>query len=93
MDEQDEHKMSPHKDGDKISHYMDTNLILPTVGFREEQPLKCAGILRLPPISDPIPSMAPPAPINAPSPPDDPPGVLVWSWGFTVVPKIGLEHS
>jgi hypothetical protein len=30
---------------------MDTNLILPTVGFREEQPLKCAGILRLPPIS------------------------------------------
>lgn len=68
-------------------------LILPAVGFRPQIPHILAGILILPPMSVPIPSIDPPAAIRAPSPPDDPPGPRFVSWGFKVRPYIGFEHS
>ena len=53
-------------------------------------PVKWAGILRLPPISVPRPRIDPPPAISAASPPEDPPGVLLWSWGLRVLPYTGL---
>lgn len=68
-------------------------LILPDVGLRPQIPHILAGILILPPMSVPIPSIDPPAAISAPSPPEDPPGPRFMSWGFKVRPYIGFEHS
>jgi hypothetical protein len=57
----------------------DLHLILPPVGFIAQHPDMWAGILKLPPISPPIPRIDPPPEINAASPPEDPPGILVGS--------------
>ena len=65
----------------------------PHVGLRVNMPQKSAGILRLPPMSLPIPMIEPPPPIRAPSPVDDPPGVRLQSRGLKVVPYKGLVQS
>lgn len=59
---------------------------LPAVGFKQHTPQKWAGILRLPPISLPQPSIDASAPSAHPSPPDDPPGPRFKLKGFSVVP-------
>ena len=56
-------------------------------------PQKWAGILKLPPTSDPNPKMDPPNANRDASPPDDPPGVLWLSNGLVVHPYTGLEHA
>ena len=69
------------------------SIIRPNVGFNEEMPQKCAGILTLPPTSDPRPKMDPPIAMRQASPPEEPPGVLVWSKGCVVTPKTGFEQA
>lgn len=68
-------------------------LTLPEPGLRPYSPQKCAGILMLPPISDPHPIADPPIAKSAPSPPLDPPGVYFPLYGFVVTPQRGFEHS
>jgi hypothetical protein len=52
-----------------------------------------AGILILPPISDPTPITDPRIASNPPSPPVDPPVVLLTSHGFKALPYIKLLDS
>lgn len=70
-----------------------TYLSLLPVGLRPQRPQKLDGRRMLPPRSDPKPRMDPPAAISAPSPPEEPPGLLRWSQGFSVWPKIALLQS
>ena len=67
-------------------------LILRLVGLIDEIPQNDAGTRTLPPISLPIPKVAPPAATRQASPPDDPPGVRSLQKGFFVIPQIGLPH-
>lgn len=66
-------------------------LSLPTVGLMEATPLKCAGILKLPPISVPVPNMHPCAPTKLPVPELLPPGLNLGFVAFTVHPNTGLS--
>lgn len=68
-----------------------TYLSLPTVGLMEATPLKWAGILKLPPISVPVPNMQPWAPTKLPVPELDPPGVSFGFVAFSVLPNTGLS--
>ena len=54
-------------------------------------PQNAAGVLKLPPTSVPRPKIEPPYAIKAASPLDDPPGDLVLSKGFVVIPYTGFE--
>lgn len=66
-------------------------LSLPTVGLMEATPLKWAGILKLPPISVPVPNMHPCAPTKLPVPELLPPGLNLGFVAFTVHPNTGLS--
>ena len=68
-------------------------LHIPEVGFNEEIPQKWAGILKLPPTSEPRPKIDPPIDIKHASPPDEPPGVRVLSNGCVVSPNTGFEQA
>ena len=65
----------------------------PQVGFSAAMPQKCAGRRTLPAASLPSPNGDPQAAISAASPPLDPPGVRVKSYGLLVRPKIRLSLS
>lgn len=77
----------------KIQYYTIQYLILLPVVFNPQIPQKAAGMRILPPTSVPMPRMDPPLLMRAASPPEEPPGLLVWSRGCTVWPKIRLLQS
>ena len=67
--------------------------VLFSEGLKETQPVYIAGILKLPPISVPIPITDAPKTTKPDSPPLDPPGVLSTSRGFLAIPKILFSDS
>ena len=70
-----------------------TYLILALVGLKPTTPQKCAGSLIPPAESVPNPRKDDPEATMTADPPDAPPGVLVLSRGFKVLPKTGFAQS
>lgn len=68
------------------------SLIRLKVALIVERPQQCAGILKDPPLSVPIPKWHPPAPTSAAVPLLDPPGPNLLFNGFKVCPNIGLSE-
>ncbi len=77
----------------KDSHAAPNMLSLPQPGLSEYMPQYDAGILRLPPVSDPTPMAEPLQANKAASPPELPPAVCAELYGFVVRPHRGLRHS
>lgn len=72
-------------DKDTDQEYVATNKPL-TVGLNPQHPENAAGMRTEPPMSEPMPSSDAWLPIRDPSPPLEPPGIRVGSYGFKVWP-------
>src|SRR5579875_540351 len=65
-------------------------LTRPYVGLKPTHPDSAAGMRTLPQVSVPNEPAQLPATTDAPDPPDEPPGIRVWSCGLRVGPKCAL---
>ena len=62
----------------------------PVLGRRPTMPHSAAGMRTEPPVSEPMPPGAMRAPTATPTPPLEPPGMRVRSYGFRAAPKPAL---